>query len=297
MGGKELALVTALCFGLNPVTLKLGFARQGRTDVAVVIGLAVAIPIYLLLMPFWGGCPIDQLTLAALVGFALGGLFGGGIGRNWMFIAIDKLGAAPATAIKNSAPVISTILAMLLLGEAVTLFQVGGDRGNRGGHHAGDLEEGQGIKQLAGVGVLAAVGSAISYGIRPLFLEFGLDNANIPLTGAFIGAVAAFVYARALTRSSTCAARDLKHLPVLFVVSGVLQAIGFLALNLALSANDVTVVYPVTSSAPIFTLGFTALLLRGQERSHGGSSWGRAGRPWRGRSLVDQSFSTARREI
>jgi drug/metabolite transporter (DMT)-like permease len=28
----------------------------------------------------------------------------------------------------------------------------------------------------------------------------------------------------------------------------------------------VTVVYPVTASAPIFTLGFTALLLRGQEQ-------------------------------
>ena len=47
--------MTALCFGLNPVTLKLAFARHGRADVAVVVGLAVAIPIYVLLLPFWGG--------------------------------------------------------------------------------------------------------------------------------------------------------------------------------------------------------------------------------------------------
>jgi drug/metabolite transporter (DMT)-like permease len=51
----------------------------------------------------------------------------------------------------------------------------------------------------------------------------------------------------------------------LFAASGTLQAFGFLAFTLALSADDVTVVYPVTSSAPIFTLAFTALLLRGQE--------------------------------
>ena len=267
MGGKELALVTALCFGLNPVTLKLGFAREGRSDVAVVIGLAVAIPLYLLLMPFWGGAHIDQLTLAAVAGFALGGLFGGGIGRRWMYTAIDKLGAAPATAIKNTAPVITTILAVLLLGETVTLFQVGAIVAIVMGITLVTWKRGQGIKQLAATGILAAVGSAISYGIRPLFLEFGLDAANVPLTGAFIGAVAAFIYATALTRLTDLrGAANLKSPALwLFVTSGTLQAIGFLAFTLALSTNDVTVVYPITASAPIFTLGFTALLLRGQE--------------------------------
>ena len=45
-----------------------------------------------------------------------------------------------------------------------------------------------------------------------------------------------------------------------------LQAIGFLSLTLGLSGGEVSVVYPVTSSAPLFTLGFTALLLRGKEQ-------------------------------
>ncbi|MEX2548000.1 MAG: EamA family transporter [Chloroflexota bacterium] len=267
MGGKELALVSALCFGLNPVTLKLAFARHGRSDVAVVIGLAVAIPIYLLLLPFWGGLHIDQLTLPALGGFILGGLFGGGIGRRWMYTAIDKLGAAPATAIKNSAPVITTFLAVLLLNETVTWIQAAAIAGIVVGITLVTWKKGQGIKQLAAAGVLAAVGSAISYGIRPLFLEFGLDAANIPLTAALIGAVAAFIYATALTRLADLrGAIDVRSPALwLFVVSGSLQAVGFLAFMLALSANDVTVIYPVTSSAPLFTLGFTALLLRGQE--------------------------------
>jgi drug/metabolite transporter (DMT)-like permease len=267
VGGKELALVTAFCFGLNPVALKLAFARQGRSDVAVVIGLAVAIPLYLLLVPFWGGLHLDQLTLPALVGFILGGLFGGGIGRRWMYTAIDKLGAAPATAIKNSAPVITTFLAVLLLGESVTWIQVSAIVAIVVGITLVTWKKGQGIKQLAAAGVLAAVGSALSYGIRPLFLEFGLDAANIPLTAALIGAIAAFIYATALTRLSDLrGAIDLRSRALwLFVASGTLQAIGFLAFTLGLSANDVTVVYPVTSSAPLFTLGFTALFLRGQE--------------------------------
>ena len=268
MGGKELALVTALCFGLNPVTLKLGFAREGRADVAVVIGLAVAIPIYLLLAPLWGGLYLDLLTIPAIAGFVLGGLFGGGIGRRWMYTAIDKLGAAPATAIKNSAPVITTVLAVFLLGETVTLVQAAAIGAIVFGITFVTWKKGQGLKQLAAAGVLAAVGSAISYGIRPLFLEFGLDAANIPLTGALIGAVAAFVYATALTRISDIrGAVDVRSPALwLFIASGTLQAIGFLAFTLGLSANDVTVVYPVTSTAPLFTLGFTAVLLRGTEQ-------------------------------
>jgi drug/metabolite transporter (DMT)-like permease len=51
----------------------------------------------------------------------------------------------------------------------------------------------------------------------------------------------------------------------MFLLSGVLQSVGFLALNYGLSGGIVSVVYPVTASAPLFTIGFTALLLRGQE--------------------------------
>jgi len=268
LDGKEFALITAICFGLNPVTLKLGFGRGGRTEVALWIGLGVAVIIYVLLLPFAGGLHWDQVTTPALIGFVAGGLLGSGIGRNWMFIAIDKLGAAPATAIKNSAPVISTILAVLLLGETVDAIEVAAIFAIVIGLTLVTWRKGQGIKQLAGIGVLAAVGSAIAYRIRPLFLEFGLDNANIPLTGAFIGAVAALVYASVLARGSLFRVRVSIHEASLwfFLLSGVLQAIGFLCLNLGLAAQDVTVVYPVTSSAPIFTLGFTALFLRGKEQ-------------------------------
>jgi drug/metabolite transporter, DME family len=266
MDGKLFALVTAICFGLNPVTLKMGFARAGRPDVAVAVGLIVAVPLYLLLVPFTGGLQWEQITIPALFGFVMGGLFGGGIGRRWLATAIDKIGAAPATAIKNSAPVISTILAMFLLNEAVTLIEWLAVIGIVAGITLVTWQQGQGLKQLAGVGVLAAVGSAISYGIRPLFLEFGLDNANVPVTGALIGAIAALLYSVVLTRWSDI--KDgFRHRTVwLFLFSGVLQSIGFLALTVGLSSGDVSVVYPVTSSAPLFTLGFTAILLRAHER-------------------------------
>jgi uncharacterized membrane protein len=265
--GKVLALVTALCFGLNPVTLKLGFAKNGRPDVAVVIGLAIAVPVYLLLVPFAAdGLRLEELTIPVIVLFIFGGLFGGGIGRRWLYVAIDKLGAAPATAIKNSAPVISTALAVLLLGDQVTLVQWVAVVAIVIGITLVTWKRGATRKQLLSVGVLAALGSAVSYGIRPLFLDSGLAIVDAPLTAALIGAIAALVYATVLTPRGDLRVGLSEPSLGYFVFSGLLQAVGFLALAFALNAGDVSVVYPVTATAPIFTLGFTALMLRGTER-------------------------------
>jgi drug/metabolite transporter (DMT)-like permease len=266
MDNKLFALIVAISFGLNPVVLKMGFARAGQVDVAVMIGLIVAIPLYVAVVPLVGGLYWDQVTLPALIGFILGGLFGAGIGRRWMYTAIHAIGAAPATAIKNSAPLITTALATLFLGEQVSLLQWVAVLSIILGITLVTWKPGAGRRQLLNVGVLAAVGSALSYGVRPLFLKFGLDAANLPVTAALVGAIAALLYVGLLARP-----KGLRFEPMgravlgLFVFAGLLQGIGFLALTFGLSGGDVSVVYPVTASAPIFTLGFTRLMLRGTE--------------------------------
>jgi drug/metabolite transporter (DMT)-like permease len=264
--GKVLALMTAICFGINPVVLKLGFARKGRSDVAVVVGLAITVPVYLLMAPLLGGISFAHMTLPAVIGFVLGGLFGGGIGRRWMYLAIEKIGASPAAAIKNSAPVITTGLAILFLGEHVTLLHWLAIVTIVVGITLVTWQRGLGWRHVLSVGVLAALGSAISYGIRPLFLKYGLDAANLPLTGALIGAVAALVYAAVLTPNSELWFGLREKSLGLFAASGILQALGFLALTFGLSNEDVSIVYPVTATAPLFTLLFTALMLRKTER-------------------------------
>jgi drug/metabolite transporter (DMT)-like permease len=263
---KLFALVTAIAFGLNPVTLKLGFGTGGRPDTAMILGLFVAVPIYLAILPLGGGLHWELVTAAALAGYVLGGLFGTGIGRRWLYISIDRIGASPATAIKNSAPVITTLLAALVYGEAVTPLRWAAVVAIVVGVGLVTWKPGAGIRRWLDIGVLAAVGAALSYGVRPLFLKFGLEAANLPLTAAFVGAVAALVYALSFGDRSDLLRAHREPAFGLFVVSGVLQAIGFLALTLGLSGGDVSVVYPVTASAPLFTLFFTAILLRGRER-------------------------------
>ena len=263
---KLIALVTAVSFGLNPVALKIGFGRGGRPDTAMIIGLVVAVPMYLAIVPFAGGLHWEQVGIAAFLGYVLGGLFGTGIGRRWLYIAIDQIGASPATAIKNSAPVVTTFLAALVYGEPVGIDRWLAVVAIVLGVVFVTWKPGSAVRDWLNVGVLAAFGAMLSYGVRPLFLKFGLEAADLPVTAALVGAIAALVYAFSFGDR-----KDLLgswHEPAfgLFLLSGVLQGIGFLALSLGLSGGDVSVVYPVTASAPLFTLAFTAILLRGRER-------------------------------
>lgn len=262
---KLFALLTAICFGLNPVTLKIGFSRGGRPDTGMIVGLIVAVPFYLLLLPFAGGPHLELITPTALVGFVLGGLFGTGIGRRWLYIAIDRIGASPATAIKNAAPVISAILAAILFSEPVTPLRWAAIVAIVAGVVLVTWKPGQGVRRWLDVGVLAAIGAAVTYGIRPLFLKFGLDAADLPLTSAVVGATAALAYA--LLVGDRSGLRTIAREPAfgLFLLSGLLQAVGFLALNVGLSGGIVSTVYPVTASAPLFAILFTAILLRGKE--------------------------------
>jgi drug/metabolite transporter (DMT)-like permease len=50
-----------------------------------------------------------------------------------------------------------------------------------------------------------------------------------------------------------------------FIGSGILQALGILCVSSALAGSDVSLVYPINASAPLFTVAFTWLLLRGTE--------------------------------
>jgi drug/metabolite transporter (DMT)-like permease len=268
---KLFALAGATCFGLGPVLVRVGFARNGRVDGAVMVALAIAIPLYLALLPLVGGLHWDQVTPQAFVGFALGGLFGGGIGRRWMYIAIGRIGASPATAIKNSAPLFTTALAVLLLREPVTLVHWLATIAIVAGISLVTWRQGKGFNFLD-PGVLAAFASALSYAVRPLVVKFGLEDASIPVTASLIGASTGLLYALVMARPWRLSRTDLPGRNTLrdpamppFIGSGILQALGILCITTALAGSDVSLVYPITASAPLFTVAFTWLFLRGTE--------------------------------
>jgi uncharacterized membrane protein len=269
---KLFALLGALCFGLGPIFIKIGYGRKGRLDSAVMVALAIAIPLYVAMLPFVGGLQWDKVGPQAFIGFALGGLFGGGIGRRWMYIAIDRIGASPATAIKNAAPLFTTAMAIVFLREPVMIVHWLATIAIVAGISLVTWREGRGFS-LLDPGVLAAIASALSYAVRPLVVKFGLEEASIPVTASLIGASTGLIYATVMARPWRLGRSGLPGLAMLrepamgpFIVSGITQALGILFITTALSGGDVSLVYPITASAPLFTVVFAWLVLRGAEQ-------------------------------
>jgi drug/metabolite transporter (DMT)-like permease len=260
---KVMALIAAVTFGMAPVTLKVAYRAGGNTNTGMVIGLAVAVPINFALVPFmdphW-----EQLNLGAIVGFVLGGLAGNAIGRQWLYQAIDLLGPARASVLRSASPIITTILALLLYQEAVTPVRWAAVLAIVLGGVLVSWSPGSGARGWMSAGVVFALAAAVSYGTRPIFVKFGLEQANLPLAGACIGAVVALAWGMIGDRSylrETRLDRSFRW----FFIGGVIQALALLALTFALSAGDVSLVYPLSTSAPLFTVLFSAVFLRGVE--------------------------------
>ena len=262
---KFWALVTALSFGMTPVVLKMAFRRGGDAGVGLIIGLAVAIPMNLAIGLFVDP-HYERLTPFAIIAFILGGLAGSAVGRRWNYLSIDLLGPSRSATIRSSSPLFTALMAVVLYQEAIGPVRWAAIVAIMAGAALVSWTPGAGARSWLSLGVLYALGAAIAYGFRPIFVEAGLENANTPLAASIIGATAALVYSVARENRDNIRLIPLDRSFWLFFAGGVLQAVAQLALAVGLSGGDVSLVYSLTASSPLFTLLFTGILLRGVDR-------------------------------
>jgi uncharacterized membrane protein len=259
-----MALITAISFGAAPVALKLAFRRGGDASVGIIISLASAIPMTLL-VGLWINPHFERLTPFAVVAFILGGLAGSAVGRYWNYLSIDLLGPARSATIRSSSPAFTALLVVLIYHEEITPLRWAAISAIVGGAALVSWNPGSGARGWLSLGVLYATGAAIAYGFRPIFIKAGLLDADVPLAASIIGAFAALIYTMLRENRASLRVTRIDAAAGWFLVGGVVQAIAQLALALGLSGGEVSLVYTITASAPLFTLTFTAVLLRGVE--------------------------------
>jgi transporter family protein len=245
-----MALSSALCTALATMLIHRGL--QGSTFHAgawinVAVGAVAAWSAALLLVP------LEEYTWQAVPYFALSGLIGTTGGRLFRVLAIQRVGAPVAAAINNLTPLVATVLAILILGEHVTLPIVGGT-----------------LVIVAGTILLSLSGRYVGFRVPDLAYPFiaascfgtvqilrklGLASAG-PLLGATINVTAAliamttFVVASGNLGSLRCSRRSLLY----FIGGGIAENGGVFLLLLALGFGDVSVVVPLAGSAPLFVL-------------------------------------------
>lgn len=242
------------------------FIRQGLRDntpytgfwINLVVG-AIGLWVGVLAM---GG--IGRVSAAGLGLFALAGLIGTVGGRLLRFVSIETVGASISAALTNMNPLISSALAILLLGEQVTLSIVVGTLVIVGGTvvlSAGGRRIGLRPGQLA-----LPLLSATCFGVVAILRKLGLSHMSA-ITGSAVNVTTALVAFTAFLIASgrggvmACRGRSLGY----FVAAGITENAGVFLNVVALGLGTVSIVAPLYGSSPIFVLLLSFFFLKGLE--------------------------------
>jgi uncharacterized membrane protein len=256
-----LALAGALCSAGATILIRHGL-RGGTVYAGVWINLLVGT------VGLWAAVlslvPAESAHPAGLALFALSGLVGTLVGRLFRFVGIERVGASVTAAVINLSPFVATGLAILLLGEQITLAILAGT-----------------AVIVLGTTLLSA--SSRQVGFRPRHLVFPflaaacfglvavLRKLGLSQTGPVLGLAVnvttglvgftAFLLATGNRRAMGCRGASLGY----FIAAGVAENVGVFLALLALKFGTVSVVAPLSGVSPIFVLLLSPVFLRGIE--------------------------------
>ncbi len=259
------AVSTAASTGTFSIIVRRG-QRHANAVTGVLIGLIVILPplmiaTWALWRPEWWN-PQAYLTLAA------GGLLGPAIGRVLYFAAIHYLGVARALPLASTMPLMAAVFGIGLLGErpglgvlAGTVIIVAGCIGITA-KKAGDTSWNRRHLWIPIVGVMA-------FSFSHVFRKTGVEMVDSPLVAitvmSFSGMCCLFVLSRLLPADQ----RPQLNRPkawYFYGASGVLNGVSVFLHFSALNYGDLTIVTPLSATAPFFALLLSWVLLRDVER-------------------------------
>lgn len=266
-----LALVPALLWGFTPILSKRGMVGGGSSLQASLVVVVVDTSLYALALLFRQGLDLFAgLTLAAFGLFFVSGVVGTALGRLAVFTGVDRVGASINSATISSRPLFATTLAVLFLGEGVTMATVVGIVVLVIGLSLLALSQGGDLSGWQRTDLLYPLTAALMFGAGNVARRWGLlEFPDITLLEAV--AINEFGALLALGAYTIYAGRwDVLSAPrrtyAYFSGSGTITAVALLALFAALKQGRVAIVDPLAATAPLFTLVFAVLFLRDVER-------------------------------
>ena len=197
--------------------------------------------------------PRDEYNWHAAPYFIASGVIGTAAGRLFRVAAIEKVGASVSAAILNLAPLISTVLAIVLLGERITaailtgtlVVVVGTILLSASGRHVG----------FRARDLIYPFLSATCFGVVAILRKLGLGLAG-PLFDSAINITAALIASSAfvLASGNLGALRYDRRSFLYFAGGGAFENTGVFLLLFALGLGEVSVVVPLAGTSPLFVL-------------------------------------------
>ena len=265
MPAEFFALVNAFLFSLHNILTKKGL-RFSNPATAVVTSLGInMVFLWSVSLLF---VPLDSLTDSAILIFAVVGLFQPGLTRLLTYKGIETLGVAITDPIRASTPLFSALFAILFLGEAMTvpiffatIVIIAGI--TLLSHRGGSLQK---IRFLY---ILYPLSASLLAGVSQVLRKFGLAAIPHPFLAAAVTATSSFAVSLLIVLISEKRRATFllnKECLPFYLAAGVAVSLGMVSIYYALDLGKVTVVIPIASTGPLFSLTLSALFLRDVEK-------------------------------
>ena len=265
--GIAYALLAGILWGVGPLLLKRALKH---TDVSTATLLQQNVSVLLLvgLATYSGEIREIDFTSRAFWAFFLAGAVGASFGKVFYYKGIDKVGASKATSVKNSSPFLTTILAVLFLGESVSWLLLAGVTLIVFGVAllTQSTADGRGVDRLQYF--LYPIIAAFCFGVNPIFKKFGIDAAGLPILGTMITQVSALIFMLLFGRAIGLQIRW-EPVPVkaiiLCTLCGITEGLGSLLTFFALAHGPAALLSPIWRISPLVTFALARFTLKGIE--------------------------------
>lgn len=268
--GVGLALLAATGIAGQVLFVRLGSERGTTADAMVVVllvNLVVLIPLAIVI-----GCPDYHLSTQSVLAFAGAGLSGTMLGRAFYYTSISRIGAARSEPIKASVPLYAALVAVLVLGETLTLPNLVGIVLIVAGVAAISWESTSsrgGVDGIRPRDLTLPLIAAFFFGIEPIFAKLGLAEGTPALVGLAIKTIVATISFGAYLRwqGALPTFGGLAVSNSWYYIAAGLSNTGFLlAYYSALEVAPVVLVAPIMQLSPLIVVALSAVFLRRLER-------------------------------
>lgn len=252
------ALLSAVFFGFNIVLVKMGMNRNPNPWNAILTFSAAAFVLWLFVLFADRTMP----SMAAALLFAVAGVMAPGVSSIINFESVRRAGVSITTSLVGTAPLFSTVLAIALLKEKInteiafgTLLIVSG---------IALLSWFRPKSHVKLSDLLLPLVAALFIGGASVISKFGLNISNVPFSGIAIAVTAGVASQLILTafRGKLAHISHKFHDAKYFLASGIFAGFALASLFVALSKGNLTVVFPIANTQPLFAIFFSWLLLR-----------------------------------
>lgn len=269
--GIAYALAAALCWGTSPVLVKRGLRHSNVSAAVLQQGVgSVLVLVLIIVLPF-GEVQLFMPWTAAGV-FVSVGLVGSFLGRTFALKGIDEVGASRSQSIVNSAPLLTAVYAIVLLGETATpliligvvLIVTGLLIITRGA--ADDTDPGRPLSLRAVLNPLLAI---VFFGFGPILKKVAMLAGGTSVPGALIthvtGLALIMSFGQVLRINWREGIRTTADSYFFLLMSGVFQGVGSVFTYLAVAHAPAIIVAPIWNVQPLITFSLARLLLQGDE--------------------------------